>query len=452
MNFRVKQFSLPRMASARQRVIVTGALLVLATPAARCVVAETFEIGPSVAGSDCVEEFETVANRLQPGDTLVLRGGHYVQSCRRALNIQGTAGQPILIRAAEGERPVLTRPEHNRNTENNIEIIDARHVTIQGLEFAGGSIGVRLMGDTRDFELAHSVIRDTGNTAFAANTGSSMRLALHHNTIHTTGQSSGETEGEGFYLGCHDGSCQVSDSRIEHNVLYNLQSKGAGGNDGIELKPGSGGNLIAHNRITGQNQVHDFPCVLVYGDVDDVNIVENNVFENCTEGIQVVTDAIVRGNVVIDSRQAGIVVRRHRTVGAPANVAVVNNTIVSRIPAAAGLYLALWRANDVLVFNNAVLGRDTIAIKGWSLRRAQYASNWTDGYLRGMPLGQKGVRVDRARSYNIDTTTIASLALAWFEDAGFPSPVATGSLDVQSTPRPQGSGIDIGAIEKLREQ
>jgi hypothetical protein len=56
------------------------------------------QISPS-AGS-CNEEFENVANTLQPGDELVLREGTYSQSCRRAITVNGTAAAAVLIRAA----------------------------------------------------------------------------------------------------------------------------------------------------------------------------------------------------------------------------------------------------------------------------------------------------------------------------------------------------------------
>ncbi len=411
--------------------------------------ADVIEIGPSTAGPDCVEEFEEVANRLRPGDTLILRGGQYSQSCRRALTVKGTREAPIVIKAAAGERPVLTRPGHNRNTENNLEMVDAQFVTLSGIDFAGGSVGVRLMGDTADFELAHSTIRDTGNNAFAANNGNSNRLHLHHNIIHTTGQSAGNTEGEGFYLGCHNGSCRVTNSRIEHNTLYNLHGKGAGGNDGIEIKPGSGGNRVAHNQITGQNNRSDFPCILAYGNTAAVNVIENNTLKHCYEGIQVVKDAIVRGNLIIDSARSGIVVRRHRTVGAPANVAIVNNTVVNRPMGSVGLHLSLWRSEDILVHNNALFSTGRIAIKGTRLRTAGFASNWASGYLRGVPLGQSGILVTREHPPVEEGDNVAHLMLAMFADAGTGSPLITGSRDSLGTQRPQGSAVDIGAFERI---
>src|SRR5687767_8594798 len=99
--------------------------------------AAVIEIFPA-AGS-CNEEFENVANTLQPGDELVLRGGTYSQSCRRAITVNGTAAAPVIIRAAAGERPLLTRPADNIDTQNNIEIVSSSHLMVRGLAFRGGS-------------------------------------------------------------------------------------------------------------------------------------------------------------------------------------------------------------------------------------------------------------------------------------------------------------------------
>ena len=61
----------------------------------------TYEIYPATVDSQ--EEFENVANSLKPGDELILHGGVYSQTGRRAVTVKGTADEPIIIRAAERE-------------------------------------------------------------------------------------------------------------------------------------------------------------------------------------------------------------------------------------------------------------------------------------------------------------------------------------------------------------
>src|SRR5258708_22835416 len=85
------------------------AMLVVSLGTAALSSAAVVEISPQTA-SDCHEEFEMVANTLRPGDELILRGGAYSQSCRRAISVNGTPEAPIVIPAASGEPPPITPP------------------------------------------------------------------------------------------------------------------------------------------------------------------------------------------------------------------------------------------------------------------------------------------------------------------------------------------------------
>jgi hypothetical protein len=105
--------------------------------------AATFEIFPSSADASCNEEFENLANGLKPEDVLILHGGTYTQTCRRAITVNGTAGSPITIRAADGETPIVTRPQPADfdYDQNNIEIINSSFLVLRGLHFKGGDAG-----------------------------------------------------------------------------------------------------------------------------------------------------------------------------------------------------------------------------------------------------------------------------------------------------------------------
>jgi hypothetical protein len=219
--------------------------LVMAAPAVAS--AAIVEIRPSSVA--CGEEFVAAAARLQPGDELVLRGGIYSQSCRRAITVNGTAAAPIVIRAAAGERAVLTRPADTMDTQNNIEIVASSYLTIRGLAFQGGSSGVRIMGG-HHISMEDCEIFETGNNAIAVNYDSADALVFRGNHIHHTGLSvAAPTEGEGFYLGCNHDTCRVTNSVIEGNYIHHLRGTSDGGNDGVEIKVGSYGNLVRHNVI-----------------------------------------------------------------------------------------------------------------------------------------------------------------------------------------------------------
>ncbi|NIP26433.1 MAG: hypothetical protein GWO38_22065 [Phycisphaerae bacterium] len=193
--------------------------------------AATFEIHPEAVNSN--EEFENIANSLKPGDELILHGGVYSQNGRRAVTAKGTAEKPIVIRAADGQSPLLTRPADNIDKHNNIEFVDCAYLTIRGIRLKGGSSGVRFIrGNHITFE--NCEIFETGNNALTMNSGNCDAFVIRKNHIHHTGLSkSGHTEGEGMYIGCHSGSCRTTNTLVEGNYIHHLRSTSNGGNDGI---------------------------------------------------------------------------------------------------------------------------------------------------------------------------------------------------------------------------
>ncbi len=89
--------------------------------------AATVEIFPLNGNAPCSKELETAANTLKPGDSLILHAGIYTQTCRRAIMVNGTATNPVTIRAADGENPIITRPRpaNFSYNQNNIEIVNS---------------------------------------------------------------------------------------------------------------------------------------------------------------------------------------------------------------------------------------------------------------------------------------------------------------------------------------
>lgn len=313
------------------------------------------EIRPSTVDG-CDEEFVRVASSLQPGDTLVLRGGTYSQRCRRRLTgLMGTPHQPIVITSAPGEKATLTRPGRPEQGygENNLEIADSSHLVIRGLELRGGATGIRFRGTNRHIVLEDNEIHDVANNAIAMNAGDTDHFVIASNHIHHTGRldrSVGTTEGEGLYVGCHDGDCVASHHVIEDNYIHDLRGTSAGGNDGIEIKLGSYGNAVRNNVIHNTDIGTRYPCIFVYGGGPARNVVEGNVMWRCGEAIQVVADATVRNNIIADS-DVGITSAPHIRVKAVKDVTIVNNTLHGRGKC---LYLRWEHARNMVLANNAV--------------------------------------------------------------------------------------------------
>jgi len=342
--------------------------------------ADVYEIRPAVAQEE--EEFERVANGLQAGDELVLAGGVYSQTGRRSVTVQGTAEKPTTIRAAQDQEPVLTRPAGGRRY-NNVEFVDCCYLVIRGLHFQGGSSGVRFIrGHHVTFEDCE--ICQTTNNALTMNSGNCDAFVIRNNHIHHTGlRQDGTTEGEGMYIGCHDGSCVTTNSLIEGNHIHHLRGVGVGGNDGIEVKYGSYNNTIRNNVVHDTNLGTRYPGIFVYGGGPGVNLVEGNRIWNAGEGIQVVSDAVIRNNVIFDGLISGITAGPHAAVPHVRNVRIVNNTIVNH---PVGVRIRWTKATDMVFANNAVYCPGSTALDASGADAHKLSANFTSGRLVGVTL------------------------------------------------------------------
>jgi hypothetical protein len=346
------------------------------------------------ADKTCVEDFETKANLLQPGDTLIVNAGTYSQGCRRLIHDIGSdEGATIYIQANAGAEPILTHPRKSK--QNNLDLENVHNVVIRGLHFQGGETGINILSGS-NITIDDSEIYETLNNAIRANTpvpvGNEVSaLTISNNRIHHTGLAGG-AEGEGMYLGCHDGSCLVTNSTITNNDIHHLRAGRNGSNDGIEIKYGSHGNTISDNVIHDANIGRLSPCIIVYGGQGadtDPNIVESNTVWNCGEGIYAVSDAVVQNNLILQSTW-GLSSYPHAIVpGSPNNLRIVNNTIFKHTKC---LYLRWTGAQDIILANNAVYCPGTTAVDAVGVGSSGVTSlaNYYEGSLLPSPADNPG--------------------------------------------------------------
>lgn len=321
----------------RRSVSLAGAcwaLLALSHPA----LAATLHLQPG-------QSFEAAVESLRPGDLLVVHAGEYLDSGRISITVKGTADQPVVIRAAEGEAKPHIRRAATSAVQNTINIEGATYLTIAGLEISGnGGDGINLNSNPAYITLEDLEIHDVD---VGINFRSSMNdIVVRRNEIHRTG-APGSGTGEGMYVGCNYAECVVRNSLIENNWIHDTRQSTQG--DGIEIKLGSYGNVIRDNVI------HDtgYPCILTYGtNGNPVNVVEGNVMWNCGDsGIQTAADAVIRNNIIFGGSSNGFNSQSHQGA-VPANLRFVHNTIVGGQPC---VRLSGWTNRPGLVFaNNAV--------------------------------------------------------------------------------------------------
>lgn len=304
------------------------------TPTVAMAEAKTVRLSPP-AGCATSDGIVEAAKGLRPGDALVLAPGVYCRTGRRLIEARGTAERPIVIRGAGPGKSVLTRPgaPSDRHRFDGTEVRGA-HLILRNLHFRGGKRGLVFHGGSHHVTLEDSEVSHTSNNGITLNNGDTHHFVIRRNRIHHTGNldpALGPTEGEGMYIGCHDASCIAHDHLIEANEIYDLRANGSGGNDGIEIKYGSYGNIVRNNVIHTIHPAFEevrYPGVFAYGTLDAQrdrpNLIEGNVIWGCGEAIQVVSDAVVRHNVVLNSQRA-LAVYYHRRVPAQRNLRITGN-------------------------------------------------------------------------------------------------------------------------------
>ena len=284
---------------------------------------------------------------LQPGDQLVIATGTYSVGRMWDIGVSGTAEAPIWIVAEEGSQVILTRPDAKQNVLNIGQGRPVHHLCLRGLEITGGSHGLRL-GQCSEVWIDQCHIHHTGEVCLSANSANTRRLFLTRNHNHHGGG-----HGEGMYLGANNGQFIMSESVIALNHIHDC--KGEQG-DGIEVKQGSWGNLIA------ENDIHDtqYPCITVYGTAGKpVNIIERNLCRRSADSaMQVQGEAIVRNNVLISGKGSGFASTDHQ--GKSLNLQVIHNTIINTGDAFKG---SSWNAREGMILaNNVLYSRDKSAM------------------------------------------------------------------------------------------
>ena len=291
------------------------------------------------------DDIHAAVAALQPGEELVLGGGEYTLDRSVLINFSGTADAPIVIRAKDGETPLLRQTNLSRQV---IDIDGAAYVEIRGLELSGGNQSIRMI-EADYITVADCDIHDSNDVAVAVNwTGTYTGLKIVRNHIHHTNHT-----GEGLYLGCNNDFCRVENSLIDSNYIHHTNGPTVTQGDGIELKEGSSGNIISNNVIHDTN----YPGILTYSTVGNgpPNVIEGNVMWNSNEnGMQVAADAIVRNNIIIG---APVAFQLHQA-GSPSNLEFVNNTVI--VPGTAVNVRDV--SGPVVIANNAIYSQSGSAI------------------------------------------------------------------------------------------
>ena len=84
------------------------------------------------------------ATQAEPGTEVIVHGGKYVQFELDG-EASGTESEPVVIRAAEGEKAIIESAPGNAEADENsigIHLVNVENITIDGFEVTGGTHGI----------------------------------------------------------------------------------------------------------------------------------------------------------------------------------------------------------------------------------------------------------------------------------------------------------------------
>jgi hypothetical protein len=204
---------------------------------------------------------------------------------------------------------------------SNVTDVEASHLTVRGLTFGPSEAnidaikirageGIRIEGCTFD---------RVGGISISANTDDTQGLQIIENTFI-------DLRATGIYLGCHEGECAASDYLIANNTIDGVTSAGVG--YGMEMKVGSWGTVRDNSIWDTQG-----PGIEVYGswNLDERTVVEGNIVVGSAQNAALEVGggpALVRNNVVVGGRVAGLYAYDYGGRGLQRAVQLVGNTVV----------------------------------------------------------------------------------------------------------------------------
>ena len=236
--------------------------------------AETYFVAPygNTSGngsrSDPLQSIQEALERAKPGDTIELAPGRYFQDVRTVRN--GQPGRPIIIRG--GRNAVVSGAGANRIVEVNHDYIELHGFTIDGRHSPAQSkdsyrdkliyaVGNRPGDGVTGLRIIHMKLRNAGGECvrlrYQAQRNEIANSSIENCGVYDFVYKDGGKNGEGVYIGTApeqlgkrgvpDASVDRSNANWIHHNTFDTR-----GNECVDIKEGSSGNIVEHNRCTGQ--------------------------------------------------------------------------------------------------------------------------------------------------------------------------------------------------------
>jgi parallel beta-helix repeat protein len=339
---------------------------------------------------------------LEPGDTLYVRAGTYVESLINSIPGGLSWSMPVTVAAYPGET-VTVKPGSGATRVVEINGEDRQYIIIDGLILDGANVG-------------YDVFKIGGN----GTVGVAHHIRLKNSEVRNSPGPGIVVDGT-FYSGfsSNPGCCNEF---IQLNVHDNGTTVN---NQGLYIR--SGGNIVEKSRIY-RNKCCGINAFVSGGSRPDDNVIRNNeVFDNGltnSKGDGILVGgyrAVVENNFVHGNNTVGIYVFG----GDQRDAKIRNNTVVNNL--GYGIWVDPASMNTTIA-NNIIYGNSTAPVQddgSGTVSTDNLTSNplFVDPATKNFKLQPSSPAIDKGR-------TIPEITKDFF-----------------GNPRPQGRAYDIGAYE-----
>jgi parallel beta-helix repeat protein len=276
-------------------MILARTLTVAGTLVATPVLAATYYVSPTGAGSACTQaapcrQIRTALTLVGPGDTILVADGSYLGFDVR--NVDGQQGLPITIRA-QGASALVTVTTDRPDNRDTIFITDSDWIVVDGLRaFTANRAAVRI-------DVSHHVTVKNG--VFGNNGTWGIFTDFSDDTLLESNECYGSVGQHGIYVSNSSDRPIVRSNHLHDNHAAGLHMNGdiSQGGDGI-----ISGALVENNVIHGNG----------VGGGAGINM----------DGVQ---DSIVRNNLLYDNHASGIIAFQIDGAEGPRGIQVLHNTV-----------------------------------------------------------------------------------------------------------------------------
>jgi len=396
------------------------------------------------------------AATAQSGDTVFVKAGVYYETISPSYS--GAAGAPITFAADPSAacqggktKSACAVTIDGGGTRDGAVSIKRDYIRIEGFEMTnhgGGLLAEVIHVQGRGVEIVNNYVHDNDGSGVVSIQGGSEGLLVDNNEM---------TE---LYRGV---LFNGNDMTFRDNHIWNIRCDGIrGGGDNTLID----GNSI-HSAQIGSNECHMDALDLGAGVSNRGLIVRNNTIYDFTQLVYIyaysgnsVEDVEIYGNVIYTDKYwsdfggeaQGVFVDARRSTTSARNITVHSNTF-----AWVG-YDAVWilgQSNNItnVSVRNNILYEGGLNIQSVSNLDNDYNLYYESSSNVGMGpnsfiANPKFANHTRHGAYDLRLASDSSAVNAGATSAGSVAPFPTPFLDMDGTPRPNGGGYDIGALER----